>query len=170
MGVATDPRLILANVVKMSEGDTLGAKTVLSLINIEEDKVAKIRENFTKTDSTVMYKNPPVLINIYILFASNMLTYAESLKVIAYIMQFFQSKSYFTPTEYPGLDSHIERLNVDLFSLNFEQINHIWSTLGGKYLPSVMYKVRQLTIEDEGAEPVEGKLIETITTETSSIN
>jgi len=38
---------------------------------------------------------------------------------------------------------------VDLYTLNFEQVNHLWSTLGGKYLPSVMYKMRQITIDEE---------------------
>jgi len=85
-------------------------------------------------------------------------------------MQFFQAQNYFTPLTHPALDGRIEQINVDLFTLNFEQINHIWSTLGGKYLPSVMYKVRQLAVEDENAEEVEGRLIESIRTETSLIN
>ena len=33
--------------------------------------------------------------------------------------------------------------------MNFEQVNHLWSTLGGKYLPSALYKVRQLTIFED---------------------
>jgi Pvc16 N-terminal domain len=90
--------------------------------------------------------------------------------MIGHIMQFFQSQNYFTPLTHPALDARIEQINVDLFTLNFEQINHIWSTLGGKYLPSVMYKVRQLAVEDENAEEVEGRLIESIRTETSLIN
>jgi hypothetical protein len=40
-------------------------------------------------------------------------------------------------------------LSLDLFSLNFEQINHLWSTIGGKYFPSALYKVRLVTIEDQ---------------------
>ncbi|HEY9045479.1 MAG TPA: DUF4255 domain-containing protein [Ohtaekwangia sp.] len=167
LGVNTDARLVLGNIVKASEGESLANKVILSLINVEEDKVAKIRENFTKTPTSVIYKNPPVFVNIYILIAANMTLYADSLKMVAYIMQFFQSQNYFTPLTHPSLDSRIELINVDLFSLNFEQINHIWSTLGGKYLPSVMYKVRQLAVEDENTPELEGKLIETITTELS---
>jgi len=171
LGVTTDPRLVLGSIVKATEGETtLGNKIILSLINVEEDKVAKTRENYTKTESSVIYKNPPVFVNIYILIAANMTQYADSLKMVALVMQFFQSQNYFTPLTHPGLDNRIEQINVDLFTLNFEQINHIWSTLGGKYLPSVMYKVRQLAVEDENAEEVEGKLIESITTETSSMN
>jgi len=42
--------------------------------------------------------------------------------------------------------------------MNSEQVNHLWATLGGKYLPSVLYKVRMLTIEDDTA----GLQVETI--------
>ncbi len=170
LGVTTDPRLKIGNIVKASEDDALANKIILSLINVEEDKVAKIRENFTKTENSVIYKNPPLFVNIYILFAANMTLYTDSVKMIGHIMQFFQAQNYFTPLTHPALDSRIEQINVDLFTLNFEQINHIWSTLGGKYLPSVMYKVRQLAVEDENAEEIEGRLIESIRTETSLIN
>jgi hypothetical protein len=37
---------------------------------------------------------------------------------------------------------------VDLYTMNFEQVNHLWSTLGGKYLPSALYKVRQVTLNE----------------------
>ncbi|WP_187270271.1 DUF4255 domain-containing protein [Pontibacter qinzhouensis] len=174
LGATTDARLVLGNIAKAADGDqgqnSLVNRTVLSLINIEEDKVAKVRENYRKTDTSVLYKNPPLYVNIYILLAANMNTYSDSLRMITLIMQFFQSNSFFTPLTHPSLDSRILQLHADLFSLNFEQINHIWSTLGGKYMPSVMYKVRQLTVEDEDAVATEGKLIETIITETSSIH
>jgi hypothetical protein len=170
MGATTDPRLVLGNITKAFDGEsgkeTIGSKIILSLVNVEEDKVAKINENFIKTEASVLYKNPPLFVNLYILIASNLSSYNDSLKAVAYIMQFFQSQNFFTPVSHPGLDSRISQISVDLFSLNFEQINHIWSTMGGKYLPSVMYKLRQLKIEDEDAAAEEGKLIETIITET----
>jgi len=40
-------------------------------------------------------------------------------------------------------------------------VNHLWSVLGGKYLPSALYKVRQLTI-DEDVELSETGLIKEI--------
>jgi hypothetical protein len=171
LGQTTDPRLVLGNIAKTVDGDTssnpLNNRIILSLINVEEDKVAKVRENYTKTTTGILYKNPPILVNLYILIAANFSTYSDNLKMIAYVMQFFQSESSFTPISYPGLDARILQLNADLFTLNFEQINHIWSTLGGKYLPSVMYKLRQLTIEDETATSINGKWIEEIITQTN---
>ncbi len=174
LGSTTDPRLVLGNIAKSSDGDTgknpLNNKLILSLINIEEDKVSKVRENYVKNATGIIYKNPPVLVNMYILIAANYDTYSDNLKMIAYLMQFFQANNYFTPITHPSLDQKIQQLNADLFTLNFEQINHIWSTLGGKYLPSAMYKIRQVSVEDETAVQTEGKWIEEVLTHTNSIN
>ncbi len=173
LGTTTDPRLVLGNIAKVGDGDTsknpLNNRLILSIINIEEDKVSKVRENYTRTSSSIIYKNPPVLVNMYILIAANFDTYSDNLKMVAYVIQFFQANNYFTPITHPVLDAKIEQLNADLFTLNFEQINHIWSTLGGKYLPSVMYKIRQITVEDENAAQTEGKWIEEVLTTTKSI-
>lgn len=168
LGPTTDARLVLGNVAKNSDGESntnpLNNKGILSLINIEEDKLSKSKENFTRTATGIHYKNPPVLVNLYIVVAANFNTYSDGLNLISFVMQFFQAQNYFTPVTHPVLDERILQLNIDLFTLNFEQLNHIWSTLGGKYLPSVMYKIRQLSIEDELAAFIEGNRIEEIQT------
>ena len=151
-----DERVVLGNVAKAYDNAQpalgeipIGNKAILSLINIEEDKVAKQQENFVRTDTNVRYKNPPVLLNVYILFSLNRNAYTDSLLWLSYIVQFFQHQNIFTPLTHPTLNTRIKKLMVDLYSLNFEQVNHLWSTLGGKYLPSVMYKIRQLTIDED---------------------
>jgi len=154
LGINTDPRLVLGNVSKAMDNDVPGVnslanRAILSLVNVEEDRVAKQQENFIKTDSGLTYKNPPTFINLYILFAVNRTEYTDSLKWLAYIIQFFQYQNVFTPISHPALDEKIEKLIVDLYTLNFEQINHLWSTMGGKYIPSVLYKVRQITINED---------------------
>ncbi len=154
LGINTDPRLILGNISRAMDNDipgvnSLANRAILSLVNVEEDRVAKQQENYVKTDSGINYKNPPTYINLYILFAVNRSEYTDSLKWLAYIIQFFQYQNVFTPISHPALDEKIEKLIVDLYTLNFEQINHLWSTMGGKYIPSVLYKVRQITINED---------------------
>ena len=154
LGINTDPRLILGNISMAMDNDipgvnSLANRAILSLVNVEEDRVAKQQENYVKTDSGINYKNPPTYINLYILFAVNRSEYTDSLKWLAYIIQFFQYQNVFTPISHPALDEKIEKLIVDLYTLNFEQINHLWSTMGGKYIPSVLYKVRQITINED---------------------
>lgn len=154
LGINTDPRLVLGNVSRALDNDTTGTnslsnKAILSLVSVEEDRLAKQQENFVRTDIGINYKNPPTHLNLYILFAVNRTEYTDCLKWLAYIVQFFQYQNVFTPISHPSLDENIEKLIVDLYTLNFEQINHLWSTMGGKYIPSVLYKVRQITINED---------------------
>jgi hypothetical protein len=83
------------------------------------------------------------------LFSANRTGYPDALQHLSYILQFFQFQHVFTPITHPDLDPRIQKLIVDLCTLNFEQVNHLWSTLGGKYIPSVLYKVRQITIDED---------------------
>jgi hypothetical protein len=122
---------------------------MISLVNIEEDRVSKQQENYVKTDVSTKFKSPPLFLNLYLLISINRNNYAQSLTWLGHIMQFFQFQNVFTPVSHPALDPKIQKLIVELYSLNFEQINHLWSTLGGKYLPSVLYKVRQVTLDED---------------------
>jgi hypothetical protein len=154
LGVITDPRLVLGNLAKSMDSDSSGLnslsnKAILSLVNVEEDRVAKQQENFVKSDAGVLYKNPPLHLNLYIVLAVNRTDYAESLRWLAFIIQFFQYQKVFTQQSHPAMDAKIQKLMLDLHTMGFEQINHLWSILGGKYLPSVLYKVRQVTIDED---------------------
>lgn len=149
------PRVVLGNVARAYDTDTLSGadpitnRAIISLVNIEEDRVSKQQENYVKTDIGVKYKNPPLYLNIYMLISVNRNNYGQSLAWLGHILQFFQYQNVFTPVTHPSLDNRILKLITELYSLNFEQINHLWSTLGGKYLPSVMYKVRQVSLDED---------------------
>jgi len=166
MGVITDPRVVWGNVGKAFDNDSgghnaLNGKAIISLINVEEDRVAKQQENFIKTTTGVTYKSPPLFLNLYMLISVNRTDYGDSLKWIAFIIQFFQNQNVFTPASNPNLDPRIQKLICDLYTVNFEQLNQIWSVLGGKYLPSALYKVRQITIDEDAVE-YEGGFIKEI--------
>ena len=156
LGAPSDgARVVPGNAARAYDNDTLAGaesilnKAILSIVNIEEDRVSKKQENYVRTDMTVRYKSPPLYLNIYMLVAINRNNYAQSLTWLGHALQFFQFQNVFTPTTHPSLDSRIQKLIVELHTLNFEQINHLWSTLGGKYLPSVMYKIRQVTLDED---------------------
>lgn len=154
MGAMSDPRLKIGNVSRALDDSLTGAnsltgKAILSLVNIEEDRVGKQQENYIRTDIKTVYKAPPLYLNLYLLFSVNKAEYDDTLKWLGHIIQFFQYQNVFTPITHPNLDPKTEKLIIDLYSLNFEQVNHLWSTLGGKYLPSVMYKVRQVTMDED---------------------
>jgi hypothetical protein len=150
------PRVVLGNAARAFDTEAppsgyihINNRAIISLVNIEEDRVSKQQENYTKTITSVRYKNPPLLLNLYMLISMNRNNYGDSLTWLSHILQFFQHQNVFTPVSHPSLDRRIQKLIVELYSLSFEQVNHLWSTLGGKYLPSVLYKVRQVTMDED---------------------
>lgn len=151
-GDINQPRLVVSNIAFAAESNApdpdIKNRAVLTLINIEEDRVSRQQENFTKTATGTLYKNPPVYLNLYILFSMNRKSYSDSLDFLSNIIRFFQYQNVFTPATHPSLNSSIQKLIIELHNIGFEQVNHIWSVLGGKYLPSVLYKVRQVTLDE----------------------
>ena len=150
----SDVAVVLFNISHIGDGAQGGgsgpaANAFLSLVNIEEDRIVKQQENFVRNENGVKYKSPKIYLNLYILFSVNDSTYNEALKKLSFIIQFFQFKNVFDPVNNPGLDERIEKLIVDMCSLSFEQLNHLWGTQGGKYMPSVLYKVRQVMINED---------------------
>ena len=76
--------------------------------------------------------------------------YQEGLKFISSTISYFQSQPVFDHSNSPGLSGNIDRLILDIENLNMSDLSSLWSILSGKYLPSIMYKVRMVTY-DSGA-------------------
>lgn len=148
--------IVLYNVAYLDDGSmgsgnngTPPTNAFLTLVNVEENRILKSHEHTVRNGTGLSYKHPEIYLNLYLLFSAN-LSYTESLKRLSLIIRFFQHQPLFTPVTHPELAGlHVEKLQVELYSMSFEQLNHLWSILGGKYLPSVMYKVRQVTIDEE---------------------
>ena len=75
------------------------------------------------------------------------------LRALSRLVAFFQGRNTFSYSEMPVPESRLEgqdrdnlRLIFDLYTLTFEQINHLWGSLGGKQRPFAMYKVRVVPI------------------------
>jgi Pvc16 N-terminal domain len=153
-GAATPSNLVLpANISKADDLTAVTSKIIMSLVNVEEDRVSKIPMNsFPVAGGTgVEYKNPPVYVNLYVLFSVNRNYDEDALLYLSYIMQFFQHRNVFNLQNSPAMSSMsplIEQLSAELVTMNFEQVNHLWASLGGKYLPSALYKIKQVVIDD----------------------
>ncbi len=164
-GILTENKIILGNIAKSGDpdGSELKGPVVLSLVNIEEDRISKSPDNYYKTDNGVVYQSPKIFLNLFLLFSCDKETqkYIDSLKSLSYVIQYFQINPIFTRFSHPALPIDVEKITVDLYNLNFEQVNHLWSTLGGKYLPSVLYKLKAVII-DENLPEGDGTLITTI--------
>src|SRR5690606_33512620 len=155
----TDNNLVvLENVSKHDDTDinTMNDKVILSLLNVEEEVSLKNNPNVKFKNSETIYKNTPVNLNVFALFSANRNNYTNSLAAISFVIEFFQSKKIFTQTNtplnptIPALDNIKEfRFIAELYTPTFEQLNYIWGTLGGKSLPSVLYKISIVKIESD---------------------
>jgi hypothetical protein len=142
----------------------LNGKVILTLINLEEETTLRNLPHYKVIDKeTTEYRNPPVNMNIYLLVSANCNTYTNSLRAISKTIEFFQGKKVFTSEnttyeekeDFDVLGSF--KLIVELYTASFEQLNHVWGTLGGRQLPSVIYKIQLVEIDRKallGAEKV----------------
>lgn len=142
-----------------SQGDTLTNNVIITLVNIEEESTLKNQPALRKPfGTTAVYQNPPVHLNLYVLFSCNYtgIDYPLALRRLAFVIQFLQSKNSFSssssvvgggldPAE-PGVAEL--RFTMELYTLTFEQINHLWGSLGGRQMPFAMYKLRLVAITE----------------------
>ncbi|MES2776604.1 MAG: DUF4255 domain-containing protein [Bacteroidota bacterium] len=143
--------LMLGNISMFNDGDEFTAslkdKLIVSLVNIEEDRIAKTPDHFIKQGDRTIYRNPPLHFNITLIFSATH-SYEKALPLIEGVIRFFQVKYVFDATNTTGLDEEVERVVFDLVSLNLEQMHQLWTSLGGKYIPSVIFKMRMMTIDE----------------------
>ncbi len=148
--ISTEKKIHATPIVKFDgtmaiSNDSLG----LSLVNVEEERVMKSSKMVTVDSSGhVSHVNPELRLNLYLLIAANFANYDTCLKFLSAAIRFFQSKSVFTHKNTPDLNPAINKLVAELHTLSFEQQNHLWGALGAKYVPSVMYKVRLVSIQE----------------------
>lgn len=162
---------VLGNIALLDNGggngDGLSEKILLSLVNVEEEKRLKNSRNFVKNGNQTEYINPPINVNLYLLFSANFDNYTTALRRLSQVIEFFQGKYVFNLSNSPnaGFASDPElselRLVLDIHTLNFEQINDLWGSLGGKQVPFVMYRTRMLIMRRE-AKLASSPLIEDI--------
>jgi hypothetical protein len=159
------PYVMLQNISRLDE-DALKTtnKVLVSLLNISEESTIKNNPDHMKVkNDQVSYGNPPLNLNLFLMVTSFMTNYENALIYLSYALTFFQGKNSFnlknSITEVEGLpeDFHII---LDLYSLSFEQLNYVWSTLGGKQHPFICYKVRLLKMERESTREIRGVIRE----------
>ncbi|SHJ77110.1 Protein of unknown function [Malonomonas rubra DSM 5091] len=128
----------------------------LTLVNIEEERLVRdVTPHRINPDNSVSHLNPEIRLNLLVLFVAHFNDYKTSLQYISGLIRFFQRKTVFTPDNSPSMPDGIEKLVVDLHQLNFEQQNNLWAVLGAKYLPSVLYKVRAIKIQEGQAKDLQ---------------
>lgn len=141
-----------------ASADRLTNKVIASVINIQQE--ATLRNLPRKRagldvngDPTAIEQSSPIFLNVYLMFSANNSNYENALLHISDVLSFFQVNHVFRPADHPTIIpqfpevENIETLIADLYSTSFEELNQIWSVLGGKYTPSALYKLRLVPIQ-----------------------
>lgn len=141
------------------DGVGLTDNIIITLVNVEEDSTLKNQSALRRPfNGTATYENPPVNLNLYVLFTCNYKGdhYALALKRLSYIIRFLQSKNVFSvSSSISGGSINLDETDVpdikftmELYTLSFEQINYLWGSLGGRQMPFVMYKLRLVSLTE----------------------
>ena len=117
-------------------------KMVVALLNVERETSGGISAPIQRTGNGGYARmQPPLLLNLNIMLAAvfDERQYAESLSLLSDTMRFIQSVPKFTVD---GADYTIEVVNIST-----QDMNNVWTLLGGQYYPSVVCKIRRLSID-----------------------
>jgi len=123
-------------------------RLVLSLININEDKTPT-RANQARQAGAyqTVGASTPLNLDLHLLISAQFKpeNYQESLKFITYTIDFFQKNITFTPENSPTLKGEIEQLIMSMETLDIQDWNALWDSMGCRSMPAVMYSAKMLT-------------------------
>ena len=156
LGVADDEVLINSARKLAEEQNPPGA--YICLVNLEEESALRNTPHVERRAGQAHYVEPPVFLNLYLLFAFEFVNYSSSLVHLSKTVELFQSKRWFGPETQSGpgaipFPASLEKLVFDMVNMDFEQLNNLWGVLGGAYFPSVVYKVRLVKVQADKAAP-----------------
>ena len=132
------------------DGDPVIEKMGMMLVRIEEDKTSQKAGHYRPVSDMELEKvHRPLKLNLDVMFTANFGdgNYIEALKFLSLIVEFFHKKDVFTVANSPEMDPKLNKLSVELKSMSYQEQSFVWSSIGGKMLPYVIYKVKLIVYE-----------------------
>lgn len=119
-------------------------KVIMTLVNVQHEKV------ISRSSSSNNGMNPPISINLFVLFSAyfSETNYPEALKFLSAVLGFFQANYVMTHANTPDLDPDIDKITFEIVNQDLQAMSFLWGVLGGKYMPSILYKIRMVTIQE----------------------
>ncbi len=124
-------------------------KLLVFLVNIERETAAYSQaQRPASTTGRLAVTASPLHLNLLVMFAANFAAtnYQEALKLISCTAAYFQVHSLLDRHNSPELDERIERLVLEMESLSSGDLSNLWGVLSGKYVPSILYRVRMVSV------------------------
>ncbi len=140
---------------------------VISVVNIAEESSIANRPRVTEHGGALLKRPVPIYLNVYILISALFKEdqYEEGLHWLSLAINFFQQHACFNAAQVQ-MPQGIDKLSFELVNLDIDNMGRFWGALGARYQPSVIYKMRMLTINENTMEAVLPKIRESIVTAT----
>ncbi|WP_158289040.1 DUF4255 domain-containing protein [Rubrivivax albus] len=123
--------------------------TRLLMFQVEEERALRSQlPERTLVGGREVSLPPPLRLNLVLLFAGRFQQYGTAMRTLSHLMAFFQARPVFSAAESPDLPPGVERLTMELLSWGPEQVSQMWSAIGARQLPSVLYRLRMVVLQD----------------------
>jgi hypothetical protein len=121
-------------------------RILVFLTNINKDTLpGRGLDNFSASQ-----QRSPLYLNLFVAVAANFRTsrYLEALNFLSHAILCFQQFPVIDHTNQANMPAGISKLILDIENTSLAEESNLWGILGGRYLPSILYKVRMLTVVD----------------------
>ncbi|PCK08957.1 MAG: hypothetical protein COA42_06355 [Alteromonadaceae bacterium] len=146
-----DEVTVLNNLVESNGSEPLQNqnKVIITLINLEQETAKQFYGGQVRSGDQVATMSPAVHFNLDVLVTASFDNYNESLKFLTSAVGYFQANNVFNRKNQPSMPEGIEALHFEIENTPYEKTHNLWSALGAKYQPSIIYKVRHVTVQSE---------------------
>ncbi|TXD85073.1 DUF4255 domain-containing protein [Subsaximicrobium wynnwilliamsii] len=126
------------------------SKIFITVLKIDEERLANNKNVYFIKDGNDDYSkrsNPQKSFSLNLLFAacSSNARYTDSLQRLEKVLECFQEQHIYE-IPLPGRPENLQ-IVLEIQNMDLNQQNQLWSIIGGKYLPSVIYKVKLIPIQ-----------------------
>jgi hypothetical protein len=122
-------------------------KVVLTLVNLEYETNRQFYGGQRYNGQQVVQVNPALFFNMDVLVSVNFTTYYESLKFLTAVIAFFQENMAFNRHTHPAMPDGLSVLKFEIENSPSEKTHNLWTALGVSYLPSIVYKIRHVSVQ-----------------------
>ncbi len=138
-------------------------KLVLFLVGVEQDAYAHRAIGMGLNAQAQLRGSEPVFLNLLMMCAANFSgsNYPEALKFLSGAIHFFHERPVLDHQNTPGLDQRLDKLVLNIENLSSAEMHSLWGIHSGRYLPSVLYRIRMVSIagqQVQGREQAIGQL------------
>jgi len=147
---------VLSNIVEQDGSlvPLVANKLVVFLVGIEQETAAHSSAEHARAGSSdTVHWVEPVFLNLLVMCAANFggANYSEALKLLSGAIGFFQINAVLDHHNCPELDDRVERISFEIENLGLDQLHNLWGIHSGRYIPSVLYRLRMVSVDPNQA-------------------